>query len=453
MKEYARQRIAKGVTYLTISKILLKVFSLFGFFIVVANLSLKDYGLLNILFSVLGPAVVISMLGLESVIQADVATLRGVGKFALARKTILDYSKTSLALLFFLFVAAWFLRGYIDQFYEADLTVYFWALVVLVIGQAGMNFSSLTFEAYEKFNYSALLQFLEGFIRFFFLLALYAIGFSLSSVLWAYVLSKVVAALLLVPSLVKTITPPAREVVSPDHTTLKIIRRHGKWEMFKTVTNVVTDNIWPWLVNVFVSTEAVALFAFSQKIYSTVTTVFPIKKVIFPAISSTIAHSRETSHLIIAKAQKVLLALSLPVGLGLLFLSYPIVQIWFPEYLPAVIFIQLSSLHLLVEVFSLGQTEVFYALKEQRWAFMVSMTVIFVRIISQIALIYFLGIIGVVVSWLLVSFLSAFLRELVLVYKLKFPLWNWRAFFTYDEYDRIILQMVRQKISRFIPKS
>ena len=445
-----RTKILEGILQMSASKVLIKIFSFIGFWVVVSNLSLRDFGLLNLLFALLSPAAAFTMFGLEQLVTADAAYARGQKDESYAKKLLLDYLKLAATSVTALFLAAWLLRSFLDQFYDADLTRFFWSLVLLIVSQLAMNFLSIVFESHQRFDLAAKMFSYEGVLRTLILLSLFYFGFSLTTVLWSYILAKAIVATFMVRE-----TRGAMRIAGyaprKDNLIFDVIRRHGKWDMIRNISNVTVDNLWPWIVNLFVGAEAVGLYAFAQKIYSTITTAVPFKTVLFPFVVGAISKSHDVAQIIVAKARKVLLIFSAFLALALIFGTPLFVPFFFKEYGGAVFLLQLMSLHLLTEVYSLGQSDVLYAFKQQRLLFFVSMVTIFVRFAMHVICVYLFGVTGMVISWLITTVVSAYLREKALQ-DIGFPLWNMKALLRWDDYDTIILQDIRLKLRRFMPQ-
>src|SRR3989338_4694160 len=287
------RKIIEGTVATSLGNILLKFTAFVSFIIITSQLSLQDYCILNLFFTVAGPAAAFSMISLERVVVADAASYRGLGKYGYARKLISDYFKITLVLLTSLLIISWFLKVLLTSYFSLNISAYFWPLAFFVIGQISMNFISVIFEAYERFKSSALFQFGEAFIRFVVVLSLFHFGFTLLSVFMAYIISKILGIAA------------------------------------------------PWLLRITISNEAVGLFSFAQKIYSFISSAFPLTSIIFPIISRSISENVEKTKLIIVKAQKYLLYLYLPMYIAAYVMIGPIIKTFIPHYIAAVLLIKI----------------------------------------------------------------------------------------------------------------
>ncbi|OHA15162.1 MAG: hypothetical protein A3G52_03470 [Candidatus Taylorbacteria bacterium RIFCSPLOWO2_12_FULL_43_20] len=450
------RKIIEGTVATSLGNILLKFTAFVSFIIITSQLSLQDYGILNLFFTVAGPAAAFSMISLERVVVADAASYRGLGKYGYARKLISDYFKITLVLLTSLLIISWFLKVLLTSYFSLNISAYFWPLAFFVIGQISMNFISVIFEAYERFKSSALFQFGEAFIRFVVVLSLFHFGFTLLSVFMAYIISKILVVVLSVPFAMRAINNDSEMRFSREPDVPKknlvwdIIKKHGKWEMVRDFPSKITGIAAPWLLRITISNEAVGLFSFAQKIYSFISSAFPLTSIIFPIISRSISENVEKTKLIIVKAQKYLLYLYLPMYIAAYVMIGPIIKTFIPHYIAAVLLIKIVLFDLFIDAFSVGQSAVLYGLKQQKLSLLINMIMQVIILASQIVLITSLGVVGASISVLVTGFSSYLLRRYILEKKLNFsPASGWRVFFTYDEYDKLIVDKIKNNLFRY----
>jgi len=421
------------------------------FLIVVNNITLAEYGNLQLLFAVLGPAPAFVVLGLNRVIVSDIARYLGSEKYFRARKLAIDFLKTIFIMSVVMVGLLLLLKGVIDGRSDIDVAPFFLPLVALTLGQIGMNYVSSMLEAHSDFLNASILNLLEVLVRFLLLLTLFYFHFSIFSVLWVYVFSKIVPPVFYVPVLWRKINKRGINNKMKEKNLLwELVRQHGKWDMLRETVDKTTSNIWPFILRVFASGEAVAIYAFAQKILSFATSLLPVKSVLFPIISSTFAKGQDEAVKIIVRSKKYLLAVYLVIVLVGLIATGPVVEMFARDYTPAVPFVQIMLFHMILEVYSLGQVATFYALKKQKYLFWIGNIIMVSRLLSEVMLIYLFGIWGLIASWFLISFTTYILRDMVLINKLNLHLWMWRSLFVFDEFDKQLLRKIRLKLNKKI---
>ncbi len=449
MAQSIKKRVFAGVAYTTLEKGVIQVLSLVTFVIVANQLSLKDFGLLHLLFSVVNPGTALALFGIDRLAVSDMAAMRARGQWGRIRRFVREYALSAFAVALALFALAWALRSFLDSFYEADLTMFYFALVVFVLCQAVMNFTSVVFEAHERFDVSFYTKALEAAARLLFVASLFWwVGFSLTSVLWAYIGAKLVTALVSAAFLPFCLTRGGADDSGVESPLREILRKHGKWEMVSSFFLTVSDSLTPWLVNFFVSAEGVALFAFTQKVNSMLTGLMPVRSALFPILVHSITENRERAVVIASKMKKYLFLLYGAVYIAVFLSINQVILLFVAQYEGAGDLVRLAMLRLFIDVFTLGQSTVFYALKQQRLTFALSIVSAVQNVIFQVAFTYLWGVEGLVASWLLVSLLNGLIREYFLIAKLKYSLLNWKAIFVFDDLDRRVITMIAERIFR-----
>lgn len=450
--ESMSKKILNGVFFTMLEKISVAVFSFATFLVIVNHISLKDYGLLQLLFALSNPIVAISMVGIERLLVSDVAVYRAKEAYGVIGKLYQEYFWMVSVVFFSVLVATWFLRPIASHYYDIDVNYYFFALALFSFAQLAMNFTSIMFESYEKFDYSFYAKTVEAVTRTLIVFSFFFVfGFSLHSVLWAYVIGKLMAALISVPIALGLVvaSPVPRE---ERKILFRIIKKHGKWEMLSKVFRVCADNSAPWVVNFFVSTEAVALFAFVQKINTFFTSALPVRGILAPILSRSIAESRERAVYIATKLKKYMLVIYTFFYVLIFFFTEPFLAAFVPQYIGAVNMILLAMLHLFIDILTMGQPVVFYALKQQKINFKMAVYSTISTLSAQALCTYVWGASGPIIAWLFVGVTGGSYREYLLRTKLHFSLLHFRSLITYDDYDRFVIAQIKEKLSHVLRK-
>lgn len=447
-----RERIASGVKYIALEKILIQALSIVSFVIVINNISLKDFGLVNLLFTFVSVATTLVLLGAERLIVAEAAMLRAREAYAKLTRMLTEYAVLGVVLLFALFLSSWFLIDVADNFYDANLHVYYAILVGLIIGQAGLNYANVAFESFERFDLIFWTNFSETVLRVCLIASLYLVfGFTLQTVLWSYVIAKVVAFFGSIPKIIR-LSATGTQGDGGESMLLGMFKKHGKWEVASAFFSTATSNVWPWIINSFVSIEGVALYAFVQKINSVIVKVLPVRDALFPILIHSIEKSRHLAGVIMTKAKKYLFLFYLVVyALSFVFFGM-FIALFMPQYADAEGLIKLSMLRLFIDVFSLGQMPVFYALRKQKLVFYWGIVVSVLMVFTQVLFTYWWGLTGMVSSVLFVTAVNAVCREYLLTVRYNFPVFRPRELFTFDAYDKVVIERLLKKFTRTAPQ-
>ncbi len=440
-----RDRILSGVTYTAVQTVGIQVISLCTFLITVRQISLEDFGFITLLFTLVSVATTFVGLGIEQLIVADVAVYRAKEAYGVIKKLFREYVVVVVAGLLILFAGAWVLRDFVGQFYDAHVAIFFWILAALICTQTAMNVQGVVFESHEKFSYLLVQNLSEAACRFFIIVSYFFwFGFSLQSVLYAHILAKLGAFIIGLP-LAYLILQRNDVTMSRESVLWPILRRHGKWESSQALFDTVMNNVGPWIVNVFVSTEGVALYAFAWKINSALVRFLPVRSALFPILVHSIEKSKELACLIITKAKKYLFLVYLLFYCVIFIGAGPVIDTFAPQYHGADMLIRLTMLRLFIDTISLGQSPVFYALKQQKVVFTLALMSRPMLLLGQIIGTYYFGISGNIVGILSATFLFVVIREYILVRRFHFPMMNWKSLFIYDQYDTMLLNGLLRK--------
>lgn len=443
-------RVFKGVTYTSLSRVAVQGMSVLTFFLLVNALTIREYGLLQLLFSVLGPASIITMLGIERLVVADGAVYRAQGAYGAIRRMFKEYAMVASVLIPMVLIAGWLFEKPLSRYFEFDLAIFYVPLALLIVGQLLMNFCTISFEVYERFDLSLFTATGEALMRLVVMIAIVAVGdLTVVTALWAYAAGKACSAsgsAFLAVRLLRTATgeAPERSIL------LAIIRKHGKWEMATKGAAAFIEAAAPWIIVYFAALEGVAFASFAQRTTAFITALVPVRTVMFPILAHSIAVSKELAVRVATKVKKYLLCVYIVLYAVIFVAVEPVTALFAPQYVGAAWLVRITTLQLFIEVFTLGQSVAFYALKQQRLSFMLGVYASVSALASQIIFASLWGTPGFLASRLFVSASGGVIREYILTTRLKYALFTPRALFRFDEDDRRIIGEILARIRRML---
>jgi O-antigen/teichoic acid export membrane protein len=444
--------IAEGTLAYSIADIGIKIVSFFSYFLIIKALDLHDYGIVVLLISLVAPTSSIVNLGLSRVFVAEMSAMRGIQKFAQMKGLLLSYVRLVSILSTVIFVCVFFGRYIATQYFDVYLLKYFWPVLLFTFSQIVLNIILLINESFEKFKLSSVVGFSESIFRSLAIIYLFFFGtMSIPAVIFAYFFGKIFASLIGLPFVVifvRKLWSKTKEIESG--VLSGILRAHGKWEMVKVIFNGAAGSLRLWILKFIVNAQSVAIYDFANKFYSLVVALLPLRSVLFPIINRASGEESLVS-LIISKAKKFLLLYYGVAYIGILILAPVFVGHFFVQYSAWMLIIYLVSLRLFLDVGTLGQTPLFYAYKKQRAAFIISFSSSVIQLILDVIFIYYFQVVGMVISLLLLTFLVILAKEYYLRKYVKVRTWNLRALFTFDSYDRIILNKILSRLKNYLP--
>lgn len=225
--------------------------------------------------------------------------------------------------------------------------------------------------------------------------------------------------------------------------------RHGKWALADDFVINSGSNIRPFLIKIFVGTEAVALFSVAQSLYAYTLTLFPIRDILTPILPR-VSDDPERLKSHINKATKYATAAFSVLAIASAIGAPMIVYVLFSKYIPSLPLFYILLFGMPWFGFRQVVQPVFYAKKAQKILFFLTIFRIFMVTGLGILLMWFLGVWGAAIEFMLVGILlnPPFARAL----KIILPGWEfeWKNLFRIDDYDKVAFAAIRERVRRKI---
>ncbi len=446
-----KKHIASSTFFLSLSAVLQKPASLYIFYLLVSHLSMHDYGVLVLLFSFTGPAIVILTLGLGDLFKSEIALARGEGDLVRVKSITYGFLKLGLLIFACSFFLTFFSKSYLESHYSVYLVQFYFLIVLFIAGQYFLNFVAGVLGGFEKFFRTSLLDMGEQLFRLVFLVLAFNFwdfGF-LKIALIAYIGSKWFAAFLGIGISFRLFKQIIFSGKTRKGVFAAIIKTTGKWIIFQQVFSGSLRNVNVWLIKVFLSAEAVALYSVASKMYSFITSLLPIQTVIFPLISKRI-QDKEIVSLVVRKARKYYFIVSVAIITGVWLFADIFLLKLFPQYLISSFLIKLLVFKLLVEVWGIGQEAILFARRRQRFLFFMSIYGTLQQLFLVFISLYYFGLVGFILAIILNAALSRVIIEFYIKKYLGLLKFSLKDYLSYDDYDRIIINAVLKRLIFFI---
>ncbi len=197
--------------------------------------------------------------------------------------------------------------------------------------------------------------------------------------------------------------------MAPERVTLILFSGYAKWDVLRQLFGKFANRLQPWLVKIFISTEAVAIFSIVTSLISV------LKDVAFPtrtlqSLVPLYLDDKEKSQKIFTYGIKYLTLFSLVVGLAGLFFFPLIIHTFFPKYSVALPYFKVMLFTLPITAVGIMLGVFFIALRKQKYLFLYSIIRSAGTIIFSLILFPLFGIWGMVAEALLTPFLLLFVH-------------------------------------------
>ena len=404
-------------------------------FLTLSALSLYQYGVFQLVLSLYGAANYFTTVG-NGVVNNDIAHFIREGKEGSAKKLFYEYSALRLIATIILFCLFFFgatifaeryTFGFVDDLRLVSflfLTEFFFAAAQSLLA-ARLKFAVVASRAAvaKGVQLVALLYFL------------YQGNLGLEQMFISMIAGSLVSTLTMIPAFIALHVQWSKIPFAKDRILPMIFATYGKWDLYRQLAGELTTRVQPWLIKVFVSTEAVAIFSVATAFVAAIKDLgFPVKtlKTLVPLHMD----DAEKSRGIFVRSSRYILAFSIlvsiaaaaavPLSIYLLVPKYTVALPYFFAMLPA---IPITALGVIATTFLI-------ALRKQRFLFWLGIEK------NVIILAFYIGLLPLMGLWALaIEETVTPLAALAVVYVYMFRTspggfrFTLREFVTYDRSD------------------
>lgn len=443
------KHIFTGVSYIALSNSLGRVASFVTLIIVTSALSLYEYGLARLALAIAGPVFTIIGLGLDQLIEADVARYLSDTKKKYAKKLIIEFYSMRTILVFLVLIAGWLFRVQLSQRYGAIITDASLVVMLYVFIQSIKTMYNTMLQTHQSFKIFALLNGLEPYVRLIFIgIAGWFWKLNVSIVLVSYVIAPVLFVLIGTPFMLRLVKFYKKTPALEQSVLWPTLKAHGKWQMILTIMGSFVDTIKIFMIKLVISVEAIAIYDVAATAYSAFANVVQLKPVLAPIIAAkSIARTKLESFL--SKVSKYIILLYGSFAVVGIIISPIVVQIFFPKYIASIVLIQFLLLRLPLNFSGLTHTPALKALREQK--FQTALAVLNIASIFLVAypLIKIFGVLGMVLELLIMTVIHISIREWKMRKKFNIRTINLKAWLTWNDTDKYILDTLKKQLVRF----
>ena len=449
MAESTEKTIATGTLWFSINSWLLRGVGLITVFFILRNLSIYEYGLVELVLSIIPLFGILMLPGLNNVVITDMAIEKGKGDISEMKSLFINFITLHAVLSVVAWAIVFFGASIIDKFYSEQVTQFIRIVSFFFLISPIRSALGTVFTVYLKFFSLSILLFLEEFFKLIFiLLAFFVFDLRANGVILAGLLGSFTAFIFVLPVYLKTYSEFSSVHIINKKPFWSVVHYHGKWSVFSSYLNQAGAKLRIWIVQVISGTEAVALFAVAEGLIGHTTALVPIGKVVAPIIPKFV-DQKDKFLRIVNKSIKYQFFGHIVVAILGLTLFPVIILFLFPQYETSVTLYKIMLIMLIPATFASVFNTVFFALKKQKTLFFVNIyRVILVAIATPLGL-HFWGIKGIAYSFLVV--ISLFTIERYRVLKKLVPEFKiiLSDFWTFDDYDKVLIDKFKSKLSSY----
>jgi len=440
--------IAEGSTWLTGSTVLAKCVGVATTLLTLAALSVFEYGTAKLILSALGFLAIFALPGLTEIVVADMGIERGRGRLASARTLLNQYFVYNLIL-----GAA----GFLGMFFGAHLLAahlgnnYLYATGLLKVLSFQFLIGPFRSSAYVlwrvqcAFATQSLHRVVESCVRFgLTLLFLVTLEWNVRGYIVAYTFTEAIALAPFLWSIIRSYRALGGTLETDRLSLWSSLKEHGKWVVAQGYLHSVVQSARLWIIKAMFGTggtEAVGLFSAAYGIYQHLVSLVPLKYIL-ASVMPQYDPASETFRKLVVKGVKYNIASGVLIGItGAL--GVPVLMwLLLPAYTSAIPLFEWMLPNILAGAASGVFTVVFFALRQQRDMFWVNVVLSALTCVLLPLCLAVFGIYGTAVELTLTAAIFTLERYRRIRRVLPHMALPWRAFFTFDEFDRKILRRI-----------
>lgn len=439
--------IVKGSVILGFWNSVAQFVSIFNAFFIIYLLSVYEYGVYQLVFSVVAISRISLAEGLDSVILNDITRELGAKNRFTASRIFFEYILIRVLLgiigwliliLFSYFAQYYFAPLIIRLFWISSFLIIFYVLqsIVFVFLKANLEFSLLgKFSVISEGIKLVLLIFCFYILNFrgiemIIVSSLGALGLTVFFYLWS-----------LFPAIKKWFRDFPR---SENLLMKKIIKTYGKWAILTDFFANFQSSLKLWVIKWFLGTEAVAVYNVAESMVGYLSAPIPFKRALGLVIPRIITNRARVSNLFVRGVKYSTIMYLIIAVLGFIFVPI-VVNLFLPKYASS---LPLFKIMIIVFIFSgmglMAKTTLF-SLRKQKFIFQLSVLKTILILTLNMVFLPVFGILGAAMSYVFSQFILIVIKTLKLREIYKNTPFNFRPLFIIDDYDKLFIRRFYRK--------
>lgn len=406
-------------------------------FLTITSLTLYQYGVFQLLLSVAGLSSDFLNIG-GGVVSNEISRAVGEKREADAKRIFIEYTIVRIIIAIALWAGVFFGAEIFFKSYSQDFIHDTRIISFLFITEAIFMIIKTLCLVKLKFGIVGARSTINKLVQFGILVYFFAQGnLGLQALIWSVIIASAVSVVaVLIPFLKvyfdwKNVAVPAQGLL------WGIFKVYGKWDITRQIGNRITSRIKPWLIKIFIGTEAVAVFSIAEMIVSTLQDVLPSKTL--QSLVPLWIKDKELSVKMFSYGVKYFVLLGAILGVCALIVVPPVVHTFFSKYnnsLPLFYFM-IFNLPIFAAGILIGNYII--AFRKQKFLLFHQMLRNVLTLLIILCTLPFIGLWGLALEYVFVPLIMAFITYIYT--KRRSPGFHFDTdiIFAYKEEDNIIL--------------
>lgn len=427
--------LGKGVAWGTFSSVGIRVITILYLLMVLRELTLYQYGLLELVITIPTFLSLCMLPGLSHTITADMGAEKGRGNLGNAWIILKNYTYLRWALSIIPFLILFMGAGLIERWYNEEIALMVQIIACTFLTSPLKHAVQILLRVYARFDKLALYALGEELVKLLLVAGgLYVLDLGVLAIVYAIVIAELVTTLIILPfcrSLVSELRSAPQGAYKPFYDS---IAHHGKWGVSTSYLGSLGNSIRLWIIKFLLGTEAVGLFAVAYGFFQQTISLFPLHTVIAPYLFETTDEARFKK--LVGKGIKYIFLGYAFVSLAVGCVAPLLIHYLFPQYVPSLpLFYALLVAIVPVSVAGM-MTFVFIAKREQKELFVMTLRrTLSIIVLAPLCILGF-GVLGIACEIVLTSALYTYERYRRAKVLLPGFSLSWRDFVFFDAEDR-----------------
>lgn len=428
----------KGEAVSAFWNFLSKAIALLNTFLTITSLSLYQYGVFQLLLSFAGISSDVLNLG-SSVVSNEISRSVGENRASDAKRIFLQYSFVRIFLIIILWVIVFFGATYIFSSYDIDFVKDMRLISFLFISEG--IFLIIRTLAMARLQFGLIAQRLtinkavQAVILVYFFLQ---DDLGLKQLILSIIIASAVSVLCVVGRFFKIYSEWNTVSISSKNLLWDLFVAYGTWDIARQFVNRAVFRIKPWLIKLFVGTEAVAIYSIAETMITALQDILP--STTLQSLVPMWVKDRNLSIKMFSYGIKYFLLLGIIVALVALAIVPPVVHIFFSKYNLSLQYFYVMLINLPIFAAGIIIGNYIIAFREQKYLLVLHLT----RAVLTLGIIAltlpFIGLWGLAIEFVLVPLMMVIMNYMYTKNQDKGFHFDFKVIFGFNQEDKEVLR-------------
>jgi O-antigen/teichoic acid export membrane protein len=265
----------KGEAVSTFWNLVTKAIGLLNTFLTITSLTLYQYGVFQLLLSFSGVPSDVLNLG-SAIISNEMSRAIADNRLSDAKRIFLEYSLVRIVITFIAWAIIFFGSVYIFKSYDIDFVKDMRMISFVILSEGLFVLIRLLCLVRLKFSVVAQRYTINKAIQSIVLIYYFLQGnLGLKQLILSIIIASSLSVLAVSYQFFKVYFKWSHVTVTPNVLLWNIFVTYGTWDVLRQFINKITFRVKPWLVKLFIGTEAVAIYSIAETIVTTIQDLIP----------------------------------------------------------------------------------------------------------------------------------------------------------------------------------